>query len=70
MRTRRRLPRRLHGGAEPDLPGELPWRQAGDFRQHATIAAVTYIRAAADRARAAMRHACQEHAGPASRQPT
>ena len=40
----------LHGGAEPDLPDEAAWRQADDFWQHAILAAIPYIRAAAGRA--------------------
>jgi hypothetical protein len=40
----------LHGGVEPDLLGEAAWWQADDFWQYAMVAAVGYIRAAAERA--------------------
>jgi hypothetical protein len=49
-----------HGGVEPDLLDEVAWWQADDFWQHALVAAVIYIRAAADRAGVPVRQACQE----------
>ena len=53
----------VHGGTEPDLPGEVaPW-QADDFRQYAVYAAVAYIRAAASRAGVPVRQVCQDLAG-------
>jgi hypothetical protein len=50
----------LHGGAEPDLLEEVVWWQTDDFWQYAFFAAVTYIRAAADRAGVPVRRICQE----------
>ncbi len=50
----------LHGGVEPDLLDEVAWWQADDFWQYALLAAVAYIRAAADRAGVPVRQACQE----------
>jgi hypothetical protein len=49
----------LHGGTEPDLLEEVAWWQADDFWQYALCAAVAYIRAAASRAGAPVRQACQ-----------
>ena len=53
----------LHGGAEPDLLDEVAWWQADDFWQYALLAAVAYVRLAADRAGVPVRQACQELAG-------
>ena len=50
----------LHGGAEPDLPGEVVWWQTDDFWQYALFAAIAYVRAAADRAGVPVRQVCQE----------
>jgi hypothetical protein len=50
----------LHGGAEPDLPGEVAWWQTDDFWQYALLAAIAYIRAAADRSGVPVRQVCQE----------
>jgi hypothetical protein len=50
----------LHGGTEPDLLEEVAWWQADDFWQYALFAAVAYIRAAATRAGAPVRQACQD----------
>ena len=50
----------LHGGTEPDLLDEVAWWQADDFWQYALFAAVAYIRAAASRAGAPVRQACQD----------
>jgi hypothetical protein len=50
----------LHGGTEPDLPGEVAGWQAGDFWQYALFAAVACIRAAAGRAGVPVRQACQD----------
>jgi hypothetical protein len=50
----------LHGGTEPDLLEEVAWWQADDFWQYALFAAVAYIRAAASRAGAPVRQACQD----------
>jgi len=50
----------LHGGTEPDLHDEVTWWQAGDFWQSALLAAIPYIRAAADRAGLPVTQACQE----------
>ena len=49
----------LRGGAEPDLLDEVAWWQTDDFWQYALFAAVAYIRAAANRAGAPVRQACQ-----------
>jgi len=59
----------LHGGAEPDLLDEVAWWQADDFWQHALLAAVAYVRAAADRAGVPVREACKELAGRSPQQP-
>ena len=53
----------LHGGTEPDLLDEVAWWQTDDFWQYALSAAVAYIRAAASRAGAPVRQACQDLAG-------
>jgi hypothetical protein len=56
----------VHGGTEPDLPGEAASWQADDFWHYAMYAAVSYIRAAASRAGVPVRQACQdlrEHPG-------
>ncbi len=50
----------VRGGAEPDLLDEVAWWQADDFWQYALLAAVLYIRAAADRAGTPVAQACQE----------
>jgi hypothetical protein len=50
----------LHGGTEPDLPGEVAWWQTDDFWQYALFAAVACIRAAASRAGVPVRQACQD----------
>ena len=50
----------FHGGTEPDLLDEVAWWQADDFWQYALFAAVAYIRAAASRAGAPVRQACQD----------
>jgi hypothetical protein len=50
----------LHGGAEPDLLDEDAWWQTDDFWQYALFAAIAYIRAAANRASAPVRQACQQ----------
>jgi hypothetical protein len=50
----------LHGGTEPDLPGEVAGWRAGDFWQYALSAAVACIRAAAGRAGGPVRQACQD----------
>jgi hypothetical protein len=49
----------LHGGAEPDLLDEVAWWQTDDFWQYALLAAVAYIRGAADRAGVPVRRVCQ-----------
>jgi len=49
----------LHGGTEPDLLDEVAWWQTDDFWQYALFAAVAYVRAAASRAGAPVRQACQ-----------
>lgn len=50
----------VHGGTEPDLLDEVAWWQADDFWQHALLAAVLYIRAAADRAGVPVPQVCTE----------
>ena len=50
----------LHGGTEPDLLDEVAWWQTDDFWRYALLAAVAYIRAAASRAGAPVRQACQD----------
>jgi hypothetical protein len=50
----------VHGGTEPDLPGEVAYWQADDFWQYAMYAAVACIRAAASRAGVPVRQACQD----------
>lgn len=50
----------LRGGAEPDLLDEVAWWQTDDFWQYALFAAVACIRAAANRAGAPVRQACQQ----------
>jgi hypothetical protein len=50
----------LHGGTQPDLLDEVAWWQADDFWQYALFAVVAYIRAAASRAGAPVRQACQD----------
>jgi hypothetical protein len=50
----------VHGGAEPDLLDEVVWWQTDDFWQYALLAAVTCIRAAADRAGVPVRRVCDE----------
>jgi hypothetical protein len=57
----------LRGGTEPDLLDEVAWWQTDDFWQYALYAAVAYIRAAASRADAPVRLACQELARAAGR---
>jgi hypothetical protein len=47
-------------GPDPDLPDEVAWWQGGDFWQYALFAAVACIRAAASRAGAPVRQACQD----------
>ena len=59
----------LHGGAEPDLLGEVTWWQTDDFWQYALYTAVAYIRAAASRADVPVRRVCQELAQRAGPQP-
>jgi hypothetical protein len=49
----------LHGGVEPDLLDEVIWWRSDDFWQYALLAAVACIRAAADRAGAPVRQACE-----------
>ena len=53
----------LHGGAEPDLLDEVIWWQTDDFWQYALLAAIAYIRAAADRAGVPVRQVCEALAG-------
>lgn len=53
----------VHGGAEPDLLDEVAWWQADDFWQYALLAAVLYVRVAADRAGVPVAQACRELAG-------
>ena len=50
----------LHGGTEPDLLDEVAWWQTDDFWRYALFAAVACIRAAASRAGAPVRQACQD----------
>jgi hypothetical protein len=50
----------LHGGTEPDLLDEVAFWQTDDFWQHALVAAVAYIRAAASRAGVPVRQPCQD----------
>ena len=50
----------LRGGAEPDLLDEVARWQTDDFWQYALYAAIAYIRAAANRAGAPVRRACQQ----------
>ena len=50
----------VHGGTEPDLLEEVAYWQTDDFWQYAMYAAVAYIRAAANRAGAPVRQACQD----------
>ncbi|HEX5295433.1 MAG TPA: hypothetical protein VFW50_00365 [Streptosporangiaceae bacterium] len=60
----------LHGGTEPDLLDEVAWWQTDDFWQYALFAAVACIRAAASRAGAPVRQACQDLTQrPATRRP-
>jgi hypothetical protein len=42
------------------LLGETAWWQADDFWQYALLAAVAYLRAAADRAGIPVRQVCRE----------
>jgi hypothetical protein len=44
----------------PDLLEEVAWWQIDDFWQYALSATVAYIRAAANRAGAPLRQACQD----------
>jgi hypothetical protein len=61
----------IHGGAEPDLLDEVVWWQTDDFWQYGLLAAIAYIRAAADRAGVPARQVCQELTGrSANRQAT
>ncbi len=48
------------GGAEPDLLDEVASWQTDDFWQYALFAAIAHIRAAAHRASAPVRQACQQ----------
>jgi len=50
----------VRGGAEPDLLDEVIWWQADDFWQYGLLAAVAYIRAAADRAGVPVGQVCEE----------
>ncbi len=50
----------LHGGVEPELLDEVIWWQTDDFWHYAMLAAVAYIRAAADRAGVPARQVCEE----------
>jgi hypothetical protein len=50
----------LRGGTDPDLLEEVAWWQIDDFWQYALSATVAYIRAAANRAGAPVRQACQD----------
>jgi hypothetical protein len=50
----------VHGGTEPDLLDEVVWWQTDDFWEYALFAAAAYIRAAASRAGAPIRQACEE----------
>src|SRR6185312_751016 len=50
----------LRGGTHPDLLEEVAWWQIDDFWQYAPSATVAYIRAAANRAGAPVRQACQD----------
>jgi len=59
----------LHGGAEPDLLDEVAWWRAGDFWQHALLAAVACVRAAAGRAGVPVHEACTELAERSGQQP-
>lgn len=47
-------------GAEPDLLEEVVWWQSDDFWQYALLAAVAYIRAAADRAGLPVPRVCEQ----------
>jgi len=49
----------LHGGVEPDLLDEVIWWQADDFWWYALLAAIAYIRAAADRAGVPVAQVCE-----------
>ncbi len=60
----------LHGDAEPDLLDEVAWWQADDFWQYALLAAVAYVRAAADRAGVPVREACSVLSGRPCRAPS
>lgn len=53
----------LHGGVEPDLLDEVIWWQSDDFWRYALLAAVAYIRAAADRAGVPVRQVCEALTG-------
>jgi hypothetical protein len=53
----------LHGGAEPNLLDEVIWWQSDDFWQYALLAAVAYMRAAADRAGVPVRQVCEALTG-------
>ena len=50
----------LRGGTDPDLLEEVAWWQTDDFWQYALFPTVAYIRAAANRAGASVRQACQD----------
>jgi hypothetical protein len=50
----------VRGGAEPDLLDEVTWWQTDDFWQYGLLAAVLYIRAAADRKGVTVPQACRE----------
>lgn len=47
-------------GAEPDLLDEVVWWQSDDFWQYALLAAVAYVRAAADRTGLPVRQVCEQ----------
>ena len=50
----------LRGGVEPGLLDEIAWWQTDDFWQYALLAAVAYIRFAADRAGTPVPQVCRE----------
>lgn len=58
----------IGGGTEPDLLDEVIWWQTDDLWQYALLAAVAYVRAAADRTGLPVRQVC-EHLTSNPRQP-
>jgi hypothetical protein len=53
----------VHGGVEPDLLDEVPYWGTDDFWQFAALAAIGYIRAAAERRRAPVQQLCDALTG-------